>query len=65
MTPAEKARLEANAAARAEVVGRMQDGTVMLTDADAKHMSATEITRCINLGRFQDIGADKRLRRAG
>ena len=65
MTPNERAAVEAKAAARAEVVTRMQDGTVMLGDDDAKHMTATEIRQCINLGRFQDIGADKRLRRAG
>ncbi len=65
MTPAEKARFAAKAEARAAVVARMQDGTVMLEDADAKHMTASEIRTCMNLGRFADVGPDKRGRRAG
>ena len=65
MTPAEQEAMRLKAEARAAVVARMQDGTVVLGDADAKHMTASEITQCINLGRFADIGRDKRLRRAG
>jgi hypothetical protein len=64
VTPQEQARIRENAEARAAVVARMQDGTVTLTEADAKLMSGTEITQCIDLGRFgPDIGRDKRLSR--
>ena len=50
--------------ARAAVVARMQDGTVVLDDADAKHMTGAEIVEYVNLGRFgPTVGADKRLAR--
>jgi hypothetical protein len=64
MTPAERAAFEQKMADRQAVQARMQDGTITLTDADAKFMSADEIHQCINLGRFGSvIGRDKRLMR--
>jgi len=60
VTPAEQEK----AAARAAVAARMADGTVILDDADAKHMTGAEIVEYVNLGRFgPTVGADKRLAR--
>ena len=64
MTPGEKARLEANAAARAAVMAKWSDGTQVFTDEDCKYLSGSEITTLINAGRFgPEVGPDKRLRR--
>ena len=63
MTPAEQARNQEKAAARAAVVARMADGTVMLEAADTKHMTDDEVAEYARVGRFAGIPADKRLSR--
>jgi hypothetical protein len=64
MNSEEYQALADRAARRAELDTKLADGTQWITDEDCKLLAPSEVVAVINSGRMQDVGPDKRLRRA-